>query len=374
MEYLFEKIPSFFRAIHKIYTTFLYNRGNIQDPEAYRMSKAVKILALTVALLFLSLPLLSCSENEKAVATVGEYEILYEELRFITMSYQKILDVTYGDGIADNGTIWDDERTAELYRADLERSVMEMLEQNYRVLLACEHYGIGKSVLESAEIQSAVDRQVKSAEESFASRDDFLADMEANYMTENLYRLYLAREQIKYKLRDAVLADESSTVIKDQQSFYDYLREGNGIYVQHVLIRNDAGEDQETNRAIAKEISVALQNKEHHINDYVGNAYFNEDLTNVAPYYLVPALYDEALVTAGQRLYDVGDATDVIETEEGFWVLQRIEEPEGELDRQIGDLFDSYIWASLGNGSVIGTDVTITFNDYGKSIDLTQIR
>ena len=160
-------------------------------------------------------------------------------------------------------------------------------------------------------------------------------------MTENLYRLYLAREQIKYKLRDAVLADESSTVIKDQQSFYGYLRDGNGVYVQHALIRNDAGEDKETNRAIAKEISVALQNKEHHINDYVGNAYFNEDLTNVAPYYLVPALYDEALVTAGQRLYDVGDATDVIETEEGFWVLQRIEEPEGELDRQIGDLFDS---------------------------------
>jgi diguanylate cyclase (GGDEF)-like protein len=91
MEYLFEKIPSFFRAIHKIYTTFLYNRGNIQDPEAYRMSKAVKILALTVALLFLSLPLLSCSENEKAVATVGEYEILYEELRFVTRTYNQIL-------------------------------------------------------------------------------------------------------------------------------------------------------------------------------------------------------------------------------------------------------------------------------------------
>jgi hypothetical protein len=55
-------------------------------------------------------------------------------------------------------------------------------------------------------------------------------------------------------------------------------------------------------------------------------------------------------------------------------VLQRIEEPEGELDRQIGDLFDSYIWASLGGDSIVGTDLTITLNDYGKSIDLTQIR
>ncbi len=338
------------------------------------MQKTIKISALFLALLFLSLPLLSCSQNERAVATVGDYEILYEELRFITMSYKQILESDHGDGIAENGTIWDDPVLTERYRPELEKQVMTMLEQNYRVLLTCEAYGIGRDVLESKEIQDEVDRQFESAAKSFSSKDAFLADMEANYMTENLYRLYLAREQMKYKLRDAVLADEDSTAIRDQQSFYDWLLDGNCVYVQHILIRNDEGEDKAFNRSLAEEVSVSLQNKERHINEYVGNALFNEDLTNVSPYYLVPTLYDEALCEAGLRLYDVGDASDVIETEEGFWVLQRIEEPTGELNAQIGDLFDSYIWAILGSNTTQGVTVAVEFNDYGKEIDLTQMK
>ena len=337
------------------------------------MKKALRCAALLLALLFLSLPLFSCSQNERAVGTVGDYEILYEELRFVTMSFKKVLDADHGDSIADNGTIWDDPVLAARYSEALRERVTEMLQQNYRVLIACEQYGIGKDVLESDEIREAVDRQIESAIRSFGSRDAFRADMESNYMTEHLYRLYLAREQMKYKLRDAVLKDSETALIRDQQSFFEWLRDGNCVYVQHVFVRNDEGEDVSTNRLIAKEISVALQNKERHIDSYVGTM-LNDDLTNVSPYYLIPSVYDKALTDAGLRLYDVGDATDPIETEEGFWVLQRIEEPEGALESQIGDLFDTYLWASIGGDLSGDTEVEIVWNDFGKEIDLTQMQ
>lgn len=345
------------------------------------MQKTIRISALLLALLLLSLSLLSCaqSENERAVATVGEYEILYEELRFVTMSYKKILDATYGDGIAENGTIWDDPALAQRHADELKESVMTMLEQNYRVLLSCAAYGIGRDVLEGSEIQNEVDRQMKSAEESFSSKKAFLEDMEANFMTEHLYRLYLAREQMKYRLRDAVLKDGDTDLIRDQQSFYDWLRDGNCVYVQHIFKKKGENADIAGLRLFVKEISVSLQNKEHHISEYIGNTIgeknelFNDDPLNVAPYYLIPSLYDEELVNAGLRLYEVGDASDVIETEEGLWVLQRIEEPEGELDSQIGDLYDSYIWAKLGEDPTQGVDVKIIFNELGESIDLTAM-
>ena len=338
------------------------------------MQKNIKIFALFLALLFLSLSLLSCapSENERAVATVGEYEILYEELRFVTLSHKEILDATYGDGIAENGTIWDDPTLAERYLPELKEQVMTMLEQNYRVLLACSAYGIGRDALNSSEIQNEVDRQFKSAAASYPSEKDFLTDIEANGMTENLYRLYLAREQMKYKLRDAVLADESTDIIRSQQSFHAWLTDGNCVYVQHVFIKK--GTETEFNRRRAEEISVMLQNKERHINELVGDSRFNEDLTNVAPYFLIPYLFDEALVAAGLRLYDVGDASDVIETEDGFWVLQRIEEPKDTLQAQIGDLFDSYVWARIGMDPTQGIGVEITLNDYGKEIDLAAMK
>lgn len=338
------------------------------------MQKTVKLSALLLALCLLSLTLLSCapSENERAVATVGEYEILYEELRFVTLSYKQILDATYGDKIAENGTIWDDPALAERHLPELKAQVMTMLEQNYRVLLACSAYGIGRDVLESKEIQDEVDRQFESAASSYPSKKDFLEEMEANGMTEHLYRLYLAREQMKYKLRDAVLSDENADVIRDQQSFHTWLTGGNSVYVQHVLIKK--GTETAFNRRRAEEISVMLQNKEKHIDELVGDIRFNEDLTNVSPYYLIPFLFDEALVAAGLRLYDVGDASDVVETEDGFWVLQRIEEPAGELEKQIGDLFDAYIWAKLGMDPTQGVKIEITFNDLGKEIDLAAMK
>ena len=340
------------------------------------MQRTIRISALLLALFLLSSALVSCasSENERAVGSVGEYEILYDELRFVTLSYKEILDATYGDGIADNGTIWDDPTLSERYLPELKTKVMTMLEQNYRVLLACAAYGIGKDVLESKEIQSEVDRQFESAVKSYPTKKDFLDEMESNGMSERLYRFYLAREQMKYKLRDAVLADENADIIRDQQSFHTWLTNGNCVYVQHVFLRNDPDDDVEFNRRRAEEISVMLQNKEKHINELVGNGFFNEDLTNVAPYYLIPYLFDESLVVAGLRLYDVGDASDVIETEEGFWVLQRIEEPTGELDKQIGDLFDAYIWAKLGMDPTQGVKIEITFNDYGNSLDLTTVK
>lgn len=190
-------------------------------------------------------------------------------------------------------------------------------------------------------------------------------------MTERLYRLYLARDFMKYKLRDAVLLDEDAEVIRDQDAFYKWIRNGNGVYVQHILLRNDEGEVVESNRIIAEEVSNAIKDGEYTIEDYVGTQ-INDDLTNAAPYYLIKGLYDEALTDAALRLYADGDVTDAIETDEGYYVIQRMEEPKGDLEGRISDLYDTYLWTAIGS-TASDADAEITLNEYGKSIDLTKI-
>lgn len=338
------------------------------------------ISCLLVAALLL-LALVGCAketDNEselysQVVGSAGEYDILYEELRFATLTYRQILDVTYGDGVAENGTIWDRPESAERYRGELEKKVLALLEENYRVLAACSAYGIGRDVLEGNEIQSMVSMQYKTAMNGFESEEAFLEGMKENFMTERLYRLYLARDFMKYKLRDAVLADESSNVIKDQDSFLKWLNNGNCVYVQHILLKNDIGDDKETNRRLAQEVSDSLKSGDEIIDTFVGSAFFNEDLTNVAPYYLIPGLYDKALTDAGLRLYSDGDASDVIETEEGFYVLQRLPAPKGDLEGKLADLFDTYLWAMIGESSS-STESAVTLNDYGSSIDLVTLK
>ena len=85
---------------------------------------------LRAAALFVVCTMLVCSfcacadkENKKVIGSVGEYEIPYEQLRFVTMTYKAELDACYGDGNNQNGTIWDDAATAEKYRAELEELV-----------------------------------------------------------------------------------------------------------------------------------------------------------------------------------------------------------------------------------------------------------
>ena len=344
------------------------------------MRKYIKCLAALLAALLLFFSLAGCAEEKDAedelysgvVGSAGEYDILYEELRFVTLTYKQILDVTYGDGVAENGTVWDRPESAERYRGELEKKVLSMLGENYRVLAACSAYGIGRDILEGDEIQSMVEMQYKTAMNGFESEESFLEDMHANFMTERLYKLYLARDFMKYKLRDAVLADQNSTVIKDQESFRTWLNNGNCVYVQHIFLRNDEGDDKEANRRLAEEVSESLQSGDQIIDTYVGSAFFNEDLTNVTPYYLIPGLYDKALTDVGLRLYSTGDASDVIETDEGFYVLQRLEAPKGDLDTKLADLYDTYLWAMIGEQNTTAESEAF-LNDYGRSIDLVAM-
>ncbi len=344
------------------------------------MRKYIKCLTFFLAATLLLLSFAGCAEKpteedklySQVVGSAGEYDILYEELRFVTLTYRQILDVTYGDGVEENGTIWDRSDSAERYREELEKKVLSMLEENYRVLAACSAYNIGRAVLEGSEIQGMVNMQYQTAMNSFESEEAFLEDMHGKFMTERLYRLYLGRDFMKYKLRDAVLADKDSAIIKDQDSFLKWLNNGNCVYVQHILLRNDKGDDKETNRTLAQEVSDSLKSGERIIDDYVGSAFFNEDLTNVAPYYLIPGLYDEKLTEAGLRLYSDGDASDVIETEEGFYVLQRLKAPKGNLESKLADLYDTYLWAMIGKENAT-TESTVSLNDYGRSIDLVTL-
>lgn len=340
------------------------------------MRHPIRLTALLSVLLLL-LPLSACAaQSEKVIGTCGSYDLLYEELRFITMSYKQILDATYGDGNDDNGTIWDSPETAERYRAELEEKVLSMLAENNRILALCEAYGITKEIYNGDEIQNAVNAQLKQDIASVGGQDAFDKEMESIYMTENLYRTYLARDLMKYKLREAILNDPacSEDIITDQTAFSDWLADGHCVYVQHIMIRNDEGEDAAMNRLFAEEVSEKLQSGENRIEDFIGNKNFNEDLTNTAPYYLVEGLYDQALTDAGLRLYDVYDASDVIETDNCYYVLQHVPEEDDTLSSQLSDLFDTYLWAKIG-AMVNQSDVTqVTLNDYGKSIDLTAMQ
>jgi hypothetical protein len=341
--------------------------------------------AVAMLLLFAALAccFVGCSNipNDRVIGTCGEYEILYEELRFVTMTYKAELDAQYGDGNAENGTIWDDPDTAEQYRAKLEEYVWNTVKENYSVLQACTELGIHKNVYEGDYVKKNVDEMMAALMADYASNREYKNALEESYMTENLFRFYFAVDEMKYFLYTALEQQKAFTT--DEEEFEQWLVDGNCAYVQHFLRYNKEGTDKDINRQLLSEARENLVKGEWTLSECI-NSLINEDMTNVTPYFLVRHVHDDALVDAAVALRYVGDATEIVETEDAMYVLVLMEEEETEgadgkietpLSLQLTNLLSSYQWAIVGDRvTEAKKNVVIELNEYGQGIDLLEIQ
>ena len=105
------------------------------------MKKTLRIAAAVLAIVMLLTAAVSCrskqeKQEQRVVGTCGGFEVLYEELRYVALSYRDIMENHYGEGI------WDDPTTAAQYLPELTEYVMNNLTANYAVLSHCETFRI----------------------------------------------------------------------------------------------------------------------------------------------------------------------------------------------------------------------------------------
>ena len=333
------------------------------------MKKLGKIISLCLAVAIL-LFCVSCSsekrKQQKVIGTCAGYEVLYEELRYVTLQYKDMLESTYGDGI------WDNPETAEQYRAELEAAVWSNMLNNYAVLAACGAHGITEEDFENEAIVAAVDQQIEEVVKAYGGEDGFEKALDEMYMSEHFMRFYLTVAQLENELLH-VLTEDLRMIEHDIGAFMDWLEEGNCVYVQHVKISNDEGDDIEANRAAAEEVRQKLLSGTE-IGSIINSA-INEDLQNTQPYYIVREVYTPEMEAAAFALTEVGDVSEVVETESAFYVLLRMVEDETTLLSKVDSLLTSYQWAKTeAYIETYKTNLQIELNDYGKSIDLLEIR
>ena len=336
------------------------------------MKKIQKIIAALLATVLLLAFFASCSSQKKqeqrVIGTCAGYDVLYEELRFVTLTYKDLFEDLYGEGI------WDDPTTAELYRAELEEAVWLAMLENYVVLAACVAHGMQLEDMENEEIVAAVDRQMEDAAEAWEDEDSFLESLRESYMTEHLMRFMLTVAQMENELL-YVLTDDLGLIENDLNAFIDWLEQGNCVYVRHVRVSNDKGEDIEANRAVAESLRQRLIGADEATVKQIVQSAANEELTYLNPYYVVRDVYAEELENAAFALSNVGDVSEVVETEDGFFVFLRVAETESLLLSQSVSLLSSYQKAKAGEiVESYRESLTIEKNEYGAGIDLLAIQ
>ena len=343
-----------------------------------KMMRAAAIMLLCT-MLVCTLGACANAKNKKAIGTSGEYEIPYEQLRFITMTYKMDLDDKYGDGNDENGTIWDDPTTAEEHRAELEALVWNTVKENYALLAACASYRVGRDAFEGKEVKKAVDASMTEVLAEYASKREYKADLKERYATDNLFRFYFALDEMKYLLHAAMQKD--GAFFSDEETFEAWLTDENSAYVQHFLLTHESEEEKEENRMILENARQKLISGEWTLTDCINKA--NDDLTNVSPYYLVRNVHKDELVDTAVAL-KAGEVSEIVEIDGALYVFMRMAETATEdangsiqstLSLQLTSLLSDYQWAIVGDAvEAAKATVQIELNEYGKSIDLVAMK
>ena len=275
----------------------------------------MKIKLISVIALFLTviLALSSCSasaikstdEEARVVGTCGDHEVRFEELRYLTLHYKADLMAKYGE------YIFDDAVTGADYEAELLSLVSAALAESYAAMDLCASRDIKVTdKVTKQEVQEYVDEAVAYC----GGRDGYLAYLAEYGMTDWVFRLNAGILSCQYRYYE-LLATEL------EKEAYDTVMAGEGfIRTVSIFVRNDEGENVSENRKMAEEVVDAVR-RGASVEDYIGTRY-NQD-TSSCDYTFMRGYFIEEYENAAFAL-EVGEVSDVVEVEDGFYVIQRL--------------------------------------------------
>ena len=349
----------------------------------------VRALACIMALLLLMLTLVGCSDKiepvestEQEMRVVGkcdEYEIYYEELRFVTNTYKNTLEQKYGKGI------WDDERTAQQYYPELEELVLENLKANYAIITGCKNLMVNTKDKEIDEyVQEQIEILVNQSTDQGGFGGDFdayLAWLAENDLTDHylrfIYRVNYLESAMYYALVDGGIFEYSE---ENFSEYLDYVLAGED-YARtiHVYIpiedQSKKSSYYDTAKAIADELAACADHNERYslMCQHIGSA-VNKDLTiTESGYYFTYGEMGDEYEEAAFALGEYG-TSGVVEYGGGYYVIMRM--PIEELDvLMYGEqLLQYYQSAKMGEyEDGIRENMTVELNEYGKSLNLLHL-
>lgn len=364
-----------------------------------------KIITALIALTFILTSLSACGrksvtdgvysteEELRVVGTIGEYEVLFDEYRYVVVSCRKMMENKYGEGI------WDDEASAKQYEDELRKMVMERITANYTVLSLCAQHGY-KNALTDKETIKKVDATIDALLYEHAVQNKIQVSVSTGMNGELKYKYekggldkayeHLRRELYDYNLTERVMrltlgveyafevlinlltAKENVVIYKDSD-IEDFMFSDQFICTRHIFIQNDKGDDVEENRNKADEALEKFRKGEMSMDQLIGSVY-NEDVTTVYEgNYFTRGEMELAYENAAFALKE-GEVSEVIEGENGFYIIERRAKSNTYMLSNF-ETFATQITYAIVNSMVREhqAELSLTLNEYGSSLVLYNI-
>lgn len=321
------------------------------------MKKRILAFVLVLVMIFLA----SCSgvikstdEQARVVGTCGGNNVRYEELRYITLTCKAALADKYGEDIFSSvSSEWVGE-----YAEELEDMVEEQICQNYASL---ETFEAKKIKTTDSVTKKDVREYVLAVMESLGGEDEYIAYLDECFMTDAVLRFNTALESCFYRYYDVV------SVEWDKEAYDAVLAKDGFVRTMSIFIRNDEGENVDKNRASAESVRAEIAEGKP-LSSFIGTKY-NQD-TGMCDYYFMEGYFDEAYEEAAFAL-EIGEISPVVETADGFYIIQRMALDEGYMLDNIDSLkaiyFECKMYETINE---LADEIDFELNGYGESIDL----
>jgi len=364
-----------------------------------------KIITALLALTFILTSLAACGrksvtdgvysteEELRVVGTIGEYEVLFDEYRYVVVSCRDMMENKYGEGI------WDDETSAKQYEEELRKMVMERITANYAVLSLCAQHGY-KNALTDKETIKQVDATIDALLYEHAVQNKIQVSVSQGMNGELKYKYekggldkaysHLRRELYDYNLTERVMrltlgveyafevlinlltAKENIVIYKDSD-IEDFMFSDQFICTRHIFIQNDKGDDVEANRNLADEALEKYRKGEMSMDKLIGSVY-NEDVTTAYEgNYFTRGEMEIAYENAAFALKE-GEVSEVIEGEHGFYIIERRAKSNTYMLSNF-ETFATQITYAIVNSMVREhqAELSLDLNEYGSSLVLYNI-
>ena len=326
--------------------------------------KVLRLICILLTVILMSTLLSGCkSASLKAnklalttVGTVGEYNVPYEELYFLAMSYKT-------DGI-----------TAE----DLWANVSENIKANYAILTLCDAYAQDYT---EDEIDDSVQKYIDSViDEDFGgSRKDYITALEESYMTDHYVR-FTAKVDIMYDSLATKLATDSE-IETDEEKVIDYISK-NFVRTWHFMIANNNNDDPAVNLANAEAALSDLRNGSTTMYKLIGGP-LNEDLLiGIDGYTFARGSMEKAYEEAAFSL-EVGQFSEVIsakgelangEYTDCYYIIERLPLDKDFIKKNYASLYEKYEESIIADKlSAIEEELEFVPNEYAASLDILDL-
>ncbi len=301
------------------------------------MKRIIKKTALLLCAAMLFCPLLaSCSKNkdennipeDECVLKANGHDVSYGLYRYFFLNHKE----NYKEEL---------KADAAAAYSKIEAEVFEDIKGHYAMVDLCAENGIS---VDSPDIKAEVDKTVNSIKEQYIDAESdpkgekgFAENLKANFMTEEVLRFMAALDACERALFTKLVSE--GKIVNDTETIKAAVEGEEFIRVVQIYIDADNGASRDENKALADSVHAKAVGGAD-FDELIGS-YSNDYSMTKDGYYICRGYMNEQFEELAFSL-KAGEISRVLETEDGFHIIKRLEKDAEYLEKNYDRLAEQY--------------------------------